>query len=345
MSNPIYLLTDFSCCEDFENYLKFQNHANRELLDSLTTQLVGEWNKKACNLAVMGSNICLLDKDGMTLATVPLVLQDGETITRDPVTGKVTCVRLKVNGLNKAVWFWLGTKEQYKNLTTKNPNDTVYFFTDINLSELYDEIESLKLWASKVENGTFIVSKSAYAYNSGNAENAQKSNNAVNAEYAKSAGKAETADYASRAGSAVSSTNATNATTATTLKNGDLVFGRSLLWRPNSIVYPNGRNLPASGDEITIDLAGIIDKFIVVEIRIETGATYDSQTAYKVRTPAFNCKSAEKQSLVWRYSYDVGDGVKVEFRCYGDNKLCVRQNGSTGETASKAYILAIYEEL
>ncbi len=224
MSIPIHLLTDFSCCEDFENFLRSQNHANRALLDSLTAQVVGEWNKKACNLAIMGSNICLLDKDGVTLATVPALLQDDDTITRDNLTGTIKCVRIVAQGANHSIGVWIGTHEQYKALKDKNHQKTAYFFTDVNLSDVYEDLLTVKNWMLSVKNGTASVK---YANEAQYADSAGSATYATNADYATAAGtadlakKATNADYASSAGNATTALNATYAGTASKAASAD----------------------------------------------------------------------------------------------------------------------------
>ena len=221
MSMPVYLLTNFSCCEDFENYLLNQNHANRRLLDSLTDQVIGEWNKKATNLAVKGSNLCLLDKDGQTLAFVPAILQDGDTITRNPDTGEVTCVRIKAMGADATFGVWVGTYEAYKALTRKSHADTLYFFTDKNLASIYDDLSSVKTWMDGVVAGTGIVPKAEHAATADSATDATNATNATNATHATTADsathatKADSAETAKSATTALNATNATNATKAT----------------------------------------------------------------------------------------------------------------------------------
>lgn len=208
---PMYLLTGFSCCEDFEKFLLGQNHANRALLDTLTQNMVDEWNKKACNIAILGGNLCLLDKDGKTIASVPMLLQDGDTITRDPVTGKITCVKVNVMGLDKPVKMWMGSRSAYNALKTKSPDDTVYFFTDINLYDVYNLLNTFASWVTSVSSGTTVVPKAKHAEKATNADDAAYS---VHSSYADGAGRALDADHAAAADSATNATKALNADNA-----------------------------------------------------------------------------------------------------------------------------------
>lgn len=222
-NTPVYLLTDFSCCEDFEKFLKAQNHANRALLDTLTQNMVDDWNKKACNLAILGGNLCLLDKDGNNLASVSMLVQDGDTITRDPVTGEITCVKVKVKGLDKSVNLWMGTTAEYAAIKTKSPDDTVYFFTNVNLYDVYTTLTNLEATIRYISAGSILVPKAKHATNADHADSADQS---TNANYANSAGTADhathaddadkstNANYASFAGTATHANNATHATDA-----------------------------------------------------------------------------------------------------------------------------------
>lgn len=226
MANNVYLLTDFSCCEDFENFLKGQNHANRAVLDAITAQVVGEWNRKACNIAILGGNLCLIDKYGNTLASEPVVIQDDDTISRD-ATGKASCVKIKAAGIGKSISLWVGTREQYNKLTNKTPNETAYFFTDYTISDIYNDITSIKnqiksiqggssveydelnTWKESVMSGDTVVPKAknatnaTYAFSCGTASGAEK---ALLADKATLADKAKIADSATLADSAVSAT-------------------------------------------------------------------------------------------------------------------------------------------
>lgn len=230
MANPIYLLTDFSCCEDFEKYLRDQHHANRTLLDTLTQSMVDGWNGKACNIAILGGNLCLLDEKGNNLAAVPMLVQDDDTITRDPVTGKITCVKVKVMGLDKPVKMWMGSRAEYTALENKSPSDTVYFFTDIDLCDVYNTLKTVSQWIWDVTNGERVVPKANHAIEADHASSADQATNANYANTAAAADKATEADHATSAdmatnagtaAKAMRATNADNATKATNATNAE----------------------------------------------------------------------------------------------------------------------------
>ena len=249
--NPVHILTDFSCCEDFENFLFAQNHANRELLDTLTQSMVDDWNGKACNIAIMGGNLCLLDKDGKNLAAVPMLVQDGDTITRDPLTGKITCIKVKVMGLDKPVNMWMGSRAQYEALKNKSPADTVYFFTDISLYDVHKTLDTVSSWVTNVSAGNVAVPKAKHAEE---ADKASEANYTTNANYASIAGtasiawdathatNADNATNAQNAENAKNSTYATNAQNAVTaasaaqLVNNGTVFSRKSVWNGSKAI-------------------------------------------------------------------------------------------------------------
>lgn len=218
----VYLLTDFSCCEDFEKFLKAQNHANRALLDTLTQKMVDDWNKKACNLAILGGNLCLLDKDGKTIASVPMLLQDGDTIARDPVTGEITCVKVKVKGLDKSINLWMGTTAEYAAIKTKSPADTVYFFTNVNLYDVYTTLTGVEATVRYVMAGSILVPNAKHADNADKADEAAYS---VHSSYADGAGRALEADHAAAADTATNATDAENATNDGNGKKIDETYG------------------------------------------------------------------------------------------------------------------------
>jgi hypothetical protein len=147
-----------------------------------------------------------------------MLLQDDDTIARDPVTGKITCIKVKVMGLDKPVKMWMGSRSDYEALKNKSPADTVYFFTDINTYDIYKLLDSVSSWVTNVATGNIVVPNAKHAEE---ADNANEAAYATNANYASMAGSASIAWEATHATNADNATNATNANSAKTAVKSD----------------------------------------------------------------------------------------------------------------------------
>jgi 6-phosphofructokinase len=128
---------------------------------------------------------------------------------KDPVTGEITCVKVKVKGLDKSVNLWMGTTAEYAAIKTKSPADTVYFFTNVNLYDVYTTLTNLEATVRYVMAGTILVPNAKHADKADEADEAAYS---VHSSYADGAGRALKADHADTADTATNATNAENST-------------------------------------------------------------------------------------------------------------------------------------
>ena len=230
-------------------------------------------------------------------------------------TGFVTTIKT-INGL--PLRFFVGTQPEYEALTEEQKQGLYAIITnDTTASSMADMLTMLD--ATLTEHIETIGKEFA---------------NIIEGAYV--VGEAKHAEYADR---------------ATELNNAGLLFGRKLLYRAQNYESNNqylsyGRQLPLDGTEITFDIDDVSNKFLVVEIRNETGETYDSQTQYIERTNAFNCKDASKATIRFDYEHKLGNGHIIHFWCNGNNQLCIRRDSASyNDTEDKLYIVAIYEEL
>lgn len=285
--------------------------------------------------------------EGMTreqiLSAIAQAVNDGEISNID--AGFITKIKELNSGENFSIW--VGTQAEYNTLTTIDKK-CLYIITDDS------EIANIKRdVAAILENGV------AYAEKAGEAEYAEKAG-AVNSEYIGTSGftypvlLGDLGDsgkvlktglqYDTKTGTLEG-----RARTAAHLKNNDgTIFGRATLYKYSGIF--SGRQLPSDGSEITININDVSNKFIVVEFLVKTGTTYDSQEMYKVRTPAFNCKGAQKQSVKFWYPFQIDDkdnfSNKVAFFCEdGALKVKITGGNTNAETGNEIYITAIYEEM
>lgn len=165
-----YVSTLFKTPQEFEEWIQYNNHENKEALDTITAKKIDEWDKKGCNLAFDKNNgkIKLLAANGEVLATVDAVKCDEETVIRDEATGAITVKGIKDSNSGKTFNLWVGTTEAYKAIALIDPN-TIYCFTDDTtldeiletLADLNERTAALEDWQFRINVGTLRVPKAS----------------------------------------------------------------------------------------------------------------------------------------------------------------------------------------
>lgn len=156
----MYVSQKFATPQEFEEWLNENEHTNKEVLDEVTPDKVGEWDTKACQIAIADGKIQLKCKDGNVIAEAPLSnAVDGSTIGCPSGCLIVTGVKNQNGGIVK---LWLGTTAAYDAITVKDTNNTIYVKTDDNtiatinsaIQKLTERVTDLEGRATDLENTT-----------------------------------------------------------------------------------------------------------------------------------------------------------------------------------------------
>ena len=223
----VYLSKTFATPEEFEAWIKANEHGNKNFLDNLCEQDKERWDNKACKMTVKDGKLQLLCENDNVLAETSYYQPDGDTACCDNGDGTITVKGIKNANApdGKKFRVWVGTTAEYNAIRVKDPC-TLYWLTDDTTYEefaqrLFDaekKIESLNnknsvLDATYAEKAKTVFYKGEYVYVS-QILSVLGSFDSTGTYDSLTAGHAYTADSADTAGHAETADSATQATTA-----------------------------------------------------------------------------------------------------------------------------------
>ena len=163
----VYLSKTFATPEEFEAWIKANEHKNKSFLDNICEQDKQRWDTKACRMTVKDGKLQLLCEQGNVLAEANYYQPDNDTVSCDG-TGTL-CIHGIKNANDpdgKKFRIWVGTQAEYNAIRVKDPK-TLYFITDETT------LDDIVLSISNIIDGTTKVKN---AENAENAENADSIN-------------------------------------------------------------------------------------------------------------------------------------------------------------------------
>lgn len=130
----VYISKQFSTPDEFEAWVKAQEHGNKDFLDKLCEQDKEKWDNKACKMTVKDGKLQLLCEKGNVLAEADYYQPDGDTVCCDGKDGKLSIKGIQnANDPNgKKYRVWIGTQAEYNAIRVKDPK-TMYYITDETL--------------------------------------------------------------------------------------------------------------------------------------------------------------------------------------------------------------------
>lgn len=163
-----YISTQFSTAEEFENWIRMNEHANKDFLDNLCEEDKKAWDNKACNIRVKDGKLQLLCANGNVLAEADYYAPDESTVCCDG-NGAV-----KVKGIANAnepdgrnFRLWVGTWAEYNAIRVKDDKTLYLVSDDTTIDEIIYAIneinENFEAFKTALKNGDFVVLKAEIA--------------------------------------------------------------------------------------------------------------------------------------------------------------------------------------
>lgn len=213
----VYLSKQFSTPEEFEAWIKENEHGNKSFLDKLCEEDKQKWDNKACKMTVKDGKLQLLCENGNVLAEADYYKPDNDTACCDE-KGKISIKGFKEVNSGGTFKMWVGTQAEYDAIRVKNSKTYYWITDDTTLDDIFAELLALKEKLDGIESGEFGTGHAATADEATHAESADEAayaKNADNATYADRAGVAAEATHATNADNAAKATKATSAEYAT----------------------------------------------------------------------------------------------------------------------------------
>lgn len=171
-----YISTQFSTAEEFENWIRMSEHANKDFLDGLCEDDKKAWDNKGCNIRVKDGKLQLLCANGNVLAEADYYAPDNKTVCCDE-NGEV-----KVKGIANAnepdgrnFRMWVGTLEEYRAIRIKDDKTLYLVSDDTTIDEIIYAVntlnDSFEAFKTALSNGDFVVFEARKATKDGNGNN------------------------------------------------------------------------------------------------------------------------------------------------------------------------------